>query len=393
MRYAFYGHGGCQNHGCEAIVKTLSALIKNKQPDAFIKLYTFNKAEDVIADLPDIDEIEEFNYTIPPTKLSLADKAKIAIYSRQSPKKADNYYYSLSCKNPSFRENDVYISVGGDNYCYGDGHFSLAIDRELRRLGKKTVLWGCSIDDKCLTEDKLEDLKQFDLIVARETITYKSLMEHGIDKNTVLYPDSAFTLNVNDDMEKKFPVAPHTIGLNISDLINDYAGNGKNIAKTAAIGLISHILNDTDMNIVLIPHVTRKHRSDVVFLENILSEFNSDRITMVDGTHSASEYKSVISRCEMFIGARTHATIAAYSTCVPTLVIGYSVKSIGIATDIFGTDKGLVLPVWEIEDNNRLTEEFKLFISNKKIYKARLEKVMPEYTDRARFSINELFKV
>ena len=41
--------------------------------------------------------------------------------------------------------------------------------------------------------------------------------------------------------------------------------------------------------------------------------------------------KGYISRCELFIGARTHATIAAYSTGVPTLVLGYSVKARGIA--------------------------------------------------------------
>ena len=47
----------------------------------------------------------------------------------------------------------------------------------------------------------------------------------------------------------------------------------------------------------------------------------------------------------MFIGARTHATIAAYSSCVPTLVVGYSIKARGIAKDLFGTDEGYVLPV------------------------------------------------
>ncbi|MFR4670990.1 MAG: hypothetical protein ACLT69_14285 [Intestinibacter bartlettii] len=54
--------------------------------------------------------------------------------------------------------------------------------------------------------------------------------------------------------------------------------------------------------------------------------------------------KGYISRCRLY-RARTHATIAAYSTCVPTLVIGYSVKAKGIAKDIFGTYENYVLPV------------------------------------------------
>ena len=58
-----------------------------------------------------------------------------------------------------------------------------------------------------------------------------------------------------------------------------------------------------------------------------------------------------------FIGARTHATIAAYSTLIPTMVLGYSVKSKGIAKDIFGEEK-LVLNLKEISDSSKLIEKF-----------------------------------
>ncbi|MBQ7549320.1 MAG: polysaccharide pyruvyl transferase family protein, partial [Clostridia bacterium] len=121
--------------------------------------------------------------------------------------------------------------------------------------------------------------------------------------------------------------------------------------------------------------------------------FDSDRLTMVGNDATASEYKSVISRCSAFVGARTHSTIAAYSTCVPTLVVGYSVKSKGIAKDIFGTDEGFVIPVSELADENSLTEEFIKFYNNKDEYKAKLKEVMPEYIERARASIDELFKI
>ena len=58
------------------------------------------------------------------------------------------------------------------------------------------------------------------------------------------------------------------------------------------------------------------------------------------------------------MGARTHSTIAAYSSGVPTLVIGYSVKSRGIATDLFGTTEGYVLPVQEIRDTDSLIKAY-----------------------------------
>ena len=52
--------------------------------------------------------------------------------------------------------------------------------------------------------------------------------------------------------------------------------------------------------------------------------------------HTASEYKGLISNCFVFIGARTHSTIASRSSYVPTVAIAYSVKAYGILKDIFG---------------------------------------------------------
>lgn len=392
MRYAFYSHGGCENHGCEAIVRTLSALIKKKSPDSIIKLYTLSAQSDKSGDLPNIDESEEFNYIQPVKKISLSQKIKISSLSRKSQKLADEYFYSLSFKNPSLKENDIYISVGGDNYCYGDGHLAAAFNRELKRLGKKTVLWGCSVGEENLSEDKIKDLKSFDLIVARESLTYKALINHGINKNTVLYPDPAFTLDLDKETEKTYKVEPNTLGFNISSLICNYSSNGMNI-EDIAVEFLQHVLDSSDKSICLIPHVTLEKYGDQIILGRIAERLNSDRVSALPGTLTASQYKSVISRCDMFIGARTHSTIAAYSTCVPTLVIGYSVKSKGIATDIFGTDKGLVLPVSEIDSPKKLIDAYERFLDNRESYCSRLHSFMPEYIARAENSVEELFKL
>ena len=37
-RVIFYNHGGCLNHGCEAIVRSTSALVKAREPQARITL-------------------------------------------------------------------------------------------------------------------------------------------------------------------------------------------------------------------------------------------------------------------------------------------------------------------------------------------------------------------
>lgn len=393
MKYAFYSHGGSQNHGCEAIVRTLSSMIKKEKPESYIKLYTFKKDEDERAGFPLIDEIEEFDYSVTPKNTSLSDKIKIALFSRQSQKKADEFYFSIPCRNPSLKKNDVYISVGGDNYCYGDGHIAKAMNNTLRAMGKKTVLWGCSVGEDDLSPDKIEDLKGFDLIVARETFTYDALIKNGIDKNTFFYPDSAFLLPVDEKMNEVFEVKEHTIGINISNFVYPRNCHKNHPAKKAVFSLIRYILDETDLNILLIPHVVRSIGTDYRKLEEIYNHFNCDRIKLVSSEYTASQYKSIISRCEAFIGARTHATIAAYSTCVPTLVIGYSIKSKGIAKDIFGTYDGYVFPVEELSDGERFIEIFKEFYAKNIEIRKYLQNFMPDYIGKAENSIKELFKI
>ena len=50
--------------------------------------------------------------------------------------------------------------------------------------------------------------------------------------------------------------------------------------------------------------------------------------------NSPRECFCLIAQCELLVCCRTHASIAGYSTGVPTLVLGYSVKAEGIAADL-----------------------------------------------------------
>lgn len=104
-------------------------------------------------------------------------------------------------------------------------------------------------------------------------------------------------------------------------------------------------------------------------------------VELSDG--SCEELKGDIGRCRFFVGARTHATIAAYSQGVPTLVVGYSVKARGIARDLFGTQEHYVLPVQSLKRPEDLVEGFSWLSSHEREIKSRLEAVMPEYQRQA----------
>ena len=71
--------------------------------------------------------------------------------------------------------------------------------------------------------------------------------------------------------------------------------------------------------------------------------------------------------------------IAAYTTKVPTIVIGYSVKAEGIAKDIFGTTEHYVLPVDVLTADDILLKEFIYLMQHEDSIRQYYDRVMPEY--------------
>lgn len=82
-----------------------------------------------------------------------------------------------------------------------------------------------------------------------------------------------------------------------------------------------------------------------------LSPEERRRICRTPENANAAQRKYLISRCELLVCCRTHASIAGYSTGVPTLVMGYSVKSQGI-----GLDLGMERWVIPMENSEKLSE-------------------------------------
>lgn len=173
------------------------------------------------------------------------------------------------------------------------------------------------------------------------------------------------------------------VGLNVSPLVvENEAVPGITMENYRA--LIRHILDTTQMNVALIPHVVWKNNDDRTVLKRLYEDFKeTGRIVLIEDC-GCEELKGYIARCRFFIGARTHATIAAYSSLVPTLVVGYSVKARGIAKDLFGTWEDYVLPVQSLRQEGELIEGFEWLKNQEQFVKTRLEKVMPAYLERAR---------
>ena len=183
-------------------------------------------------------------------------------------------------------------------------------------------------------------------------------------------------------------------GINISPMI---IHNEKN-AGAAYINykaLIQYILDNTDASIALIPHVVWASNDDRIPLKQLYDDFDQNPRLILIEDHTAPELKYIISKCSFFVGARTHATIAAYSTGVPTLVVGYSVKARGIARDLFGLEDGYVLPVQQLKESNELTQAFIRLYEKRDAIRAHLNEMLPGYiarADAARKALEKLTK-
>ena len=134
-------------------------------------------------------------------------------------------------------------------------------------------------------------------------------------------------------------------------------------------------------------------RSDLKPLKLLYDNFKQTNRVVYIEDHNCMELKGFISRCNMFIGARTHSTIAAYSSCVPTLVIGYSVKAKGIAKDIFGTSENYVKPVQSLKEEDDLLRACKWLMDNENDIRKHLQSFMPEYIKKTWLAGDEFKKL
>ena len=152
-------------------------------------------------------------------------------------------------------------------------------------------------------------------------------------------------------------------------------------ALEAFKALIGHILEESDASVALIPHVTWAHDSDLDALGALKAEFADEkRVFLLPGDLNAMQLKGYIARLSALVTARTHASIAAYSTAVPTLVIGYSVKARGIARDLFGDEEGHLIPVQELASAGQLIGAYDAMMARAEEEKAYLEAHLPAYT-------------
>ena len=119
---------------------------------------------------------------------------------------------------------------------------------------------------------------------------------------------------------------------------------------------------------------------DRVALTALMKQLTSEeqrRICRPVAPLNAAQLKYLVAQCALLVCTRTHASIAGYSSGVPTLVVGYSIKSLGIARDLNMED--WVLP---LKNSQQLPEKVGCFWGRRNVVRKSLALQNQQRNDR-----------
>lgn len=394
---ALVSNGLYENRGCEAIVRgTMEILRKEYRSKIAVKA-------GVIASPSAVEKqgAGETDPSIDTFSLRGLDGPRWSPswIMRKSNERLNTYFYPhLGDLRRNLSTCELALEVGGDNYSldYGRPTFHLATDRYLMRRGIPVVLWGASIGpfdaDPTFSKRVFKHLLELDAVFVRESESFEYLAKNGIHHNVHLMADPAFAMAARKPAAH-FPatnVLPGTIGINLSYLIAYFSGATYHDLGIAGWGeFCAEIVRETlslGRPVLLIPHVGSARRNTEDFalarqIRRLLSDEYGSALSIVEEDYSAAEFKWIISQCAVFAGARTHATIAAISSMVPTLSIGYSLKARGINHDVFGHGD-FCIPASEVTPK-AFVGRLAALINNERSIREHLEQVVPRLEDNA----------
>lgn len=381
------GNAPFANRGCEAIVRGTTRILDRALGDRTRFLNASFGDPEAIR----LQAADESNRRL--RHVALRPKAKLSVdYFTVG---LSRLFGGMRVRTPVVPENVTSFSaslhIGGDNYSldYGLPLKFLALDDWLRRSGAKRVLWGASVGPfTSLPEFETriaQHLRGFELLVVREHRTFAYLSNLGLS-NVVVCADPAFALQP-EEIESPEMLPRDFVGLNFSPLTAARATQG-DLTKWADVcaRTAAQILRKTDLPGLLIPHVTDRYpnNDDFTFMTAVqrrLAEWHLD-VPLVASGYNAAQIKGIIGRARLFIGARTHATIAAMSMCVPTLSLAYSMKAWGLNEDVFG-HADFCVDVAASDLSGAVSEKVSLLLDSDEQVRDRLHATVPGLVDSA----------
>jgi polysaccharide pyruvyl transferase WcaK-like protein len=247
-----------------------------------------------------------------------------------------------------FKQADYIMDIGqGDSFAdiYGAYRFDKIdrIHRIARLLSKPYVLLPQTIGpftNPAIRKKAVKSMVEASLVMTRDGQSLDYVKELADNRPRVKeFIDVAFFLPYTKmDFDKDFV----HVGLNISGLLwnGGYTRNNQFGLKTdyqqAIMKVLTWFLSTEKVKVHLISHVATGERNienDYEVAFDLWKTMHHDRLVLAPLFFSPIDAKSYIAGMDFFMGARMHATIAAFSAGIPVVPMAYSRKFNGLFVD------------------------------------------------------------
>lgn len=285
-----------------------------------------------------------------------------------------------------YKNANYVLDIGqGDSFSdiYGNYRFNLILSKYI--IAKHFKIPYCvlpqTIGPYNNSKNKTKAFKIIDTakhVLVRDKQSFDYVKLHLPNKNVVEVVDVAFYLPYK---KMKFNDNYIHVGLNISGLLwnGGYTRNnqfGLSLDYQSTIKkIINYFLSLPNVKLHLISHVVNSERileNDYAVSYDLFEKLNSSNVILSPLFLDPIIAKNYIGGMDFFMGARMHATIAAFSTRVPVVPMAYSRKFNGLFEDTLGykymsdlkrDDENVTLEIIKEAFNRR--EELKNIIENR----------------------------
>lgn len=346
-----YGIGGLYNYGCEAIIRGTVAILRRVAPDSRIR-YVTPRPEDDARRIADID-IE----TVP-----------LRAGKRGLPLKVLNRFARAACiPLDSTRTNyeavledaNALVSIGGDIYTipahlrkrkrYPYFNQLVRAGEVARGHGIPEIVIGASIGPfggyKPAVKYYADHLRGIDLICCREKRSVDYLASIGVRDNVCLFPDPAYFV-VGESSRDSWNEAEY-LGVNLSPLsLRELSGTQTDADVARFARLVEQLMDLTGLRAMLVPHVISPDPgdNDLLFLKKVAGKMDAAHAARAEVVEPTGflDAKRYLRKCRLVVAARMHCAVNAMCEGVPTILLSYSLKSIGMCEFVYGTDRWMV---------------------------------------------------
>jgi len=396
-RILLIGIGGVYNYGCEAIVRGTEVIMRKEYPDAEI-IYASRRTSDdqerlVGSNVRIIERVGYRRYSIKNICRKLLSLSGI----RWTP---------MTDSLELLKNIDAVFSIGGDIYTLSPtAGYSMSFPKfgdAAEKLGVHYVLWGASVGpftEKPKAERAFtKHLKGLSLITARETATVDYLRTLGVSDNVVSCADPAYVvapeIKADGTCQGKELT---TIGINLSPLSTLYTNCSLEESIQMQARTIEGLIKAFNACIVLIPHVVcdfMEADDDLRYLRKVkqaIAPEYQEAVTLQESDPGFVSAKKELVKCDLIIAARMHCAINALAAHVPTILVAYSRKSVGMCQYVYGNTEW-VIPLNEFVSDHAL-EKIRSMINQRQKIRAYLAERIPEIQQDAYRPMKRLKKV